>query len=253
MQNDMRHETPPPMRRIEEVLSPTLPLPPPRGDDELDRFLAAVAATGVGDRELIRTTIAGFDHREDVAATCHRALAARPCGEVGRFMMVLSVVGELRHDSSLEPLEAVTWAADADLLGSAYNAGARAVEGSACEFPASGMIQSRAAEMFTWVAAGRFDDRVLKIVTSHPSVATRLAAADAFLFHHQDSARALETVLAVAQPMDRKGIGVPRLWSDVDPEVFAERLAAANALTEAAPLPRKVGRDDGDEGATNVY
>jgi hypothetical protein len=251
MQNETRQGTPPPARRIPEILSPTLRLPPPRSDEELHRFLEKVAATGVGDLELIRTTIASFDDREIVAAICHRALAARPCGDVGRFMMVLSVVGELRHDSSLDPLEAVTWAADAELLGNLPATGENADAESACEFPALGMIQSRAAEMFTWVAAGRFDDRVLRIVASHPSAATRLAAADAFLFHHQDDLRALDRVLTVARPADRDGIGVPRLWTGVDPVVFAERFAAASAGTDAVPLPTRVGKD-GEKGSTSV-
>jgi hypothetical protein len=59
-------------------------------------------------------------------------------------------------------------------------------------------------------------------------------------------------VLSVAQPADQDGIGLPRLWSGVDPAGFAERFAAASAGTDAVPLPPRVGKDSGEKGATSV-
>lgn len=225
-------EVNPPPRRGEWAQSPTLPLPPPRDRGELDHFLQTLSTVAVDDAEAIRAMFADVRDREELAAVFHEALGDRPCGDVSRFMLLLSSVGELACASSLAPLEEVVWTADADLLvpGPSGEGGER--ESARCEFPASGMIQARAAEMFAWIAAGREDDRLLRIVAEHPSVATRLAAADACLFAYADAPDALERVLAVARPDDRSGIGVPRFVRGGDREAFDRALERATSEAE---------------------
>lgn len=230
-------EIAPPPRRGEWAQSPTLPLPPPRDRRELDRFLEALSTVAVQDVEAIRAMFAGFGDREALAAVFHEALGDRPCGDVGRFML-LSAVGELADPSSLGPLHDLVWAEDADLLVPDPYREEAGAKSSYCMFPASGMIQARAVEMFAWVAAGREDDGLLRIVAEHPSVATRLSAADACLFAH-DAAEALQRVLAVARPEDRNGIGVPRLVRGCDREAFDLALEQAQSGRDVCP-PRRI-------------
>jgi hypothetical protein len=248
-ESELGDNAPPPARR-EWAMSPTLPLPPPRSDDDLDKFLGSIAAIEVGEIEQIRAMISGFDDPGVIAAIFNRALAARPCGDIGRFMMLLSVTGQLRHDSSLSPLEAVVWASDADLGGDVAERDSMPSVAPGCMFPWSGMIQARAAEMFAWIGVRRFDDQLLKIVTSHPLVTTRLAAADSYLFHHNDSPEALERVLAVAISSDRSGIGVPRLAREGDRDAFNKAYASAAAGESEMPLPQRLEpKDHGHGGA----
>lgn len=217
----------PPSRRSEWAQSPTLPLPPPRDRSQLDHFLETLSTIAIQDVETIREMFADFGDREALSAILHEALSERPCGDVGRFMLLLSTVGELADPSSLEPLLDLVWVTDADLLIPDPRRDETSVESSCCMFPASGMIQARAAEMFAWIAGGREDDRLLRIVTEHPSVTTRLAAADAYLFAHGDSADSRQCVLAVARTEDRNGIGVPRLVRGCDREAFDHALEQA--------------------------
>lgn len=220
---DLLEITPPP-RRGERIQSPTLPLPPPCDREELDRFLKDLSAIAVQDVQAIREMFTGFGDREALVTVFHKALSERPCGDVGRFMLLLSVVGELADPSSIAPLHDLVWTKDADMLlpdPLKYEAGA---ENSSCMFSASGMIQARAVEMFAWVAHGREDDRLLRIVAEHPSVVTRLAAADAYLFAHNDADNARQRVLALARPEDRNGIGVPRFVRGCDREAFDHAL-----------------------------
>jgi hypothetical protein len=229
----------PPPRRGEWAQSPTLPLPPPRDRGELDRFLETLSTVAVQDVEAIRAMFAGFGDRATLAAVFHEALGDRPCGDVGRFMLLLSAVGELAEPSSLGPLHDLIWAGDADLLRPDPLEAHPGAESAACMFPESGMIQARAAEMFAWIAAGREDDRLLHVVAEHPSVVTRLAAADAYLFAHGDAGDARQRVLALARPEDRNGIGVPRFVRGGDREAFDRALEQAQGGREVHP-PRQL-------------
>ncbi len=232
-------EIAPPPRRGEWAQSPTLPLPPPRNRGELDRFLEALSTVAVQDVEAIRTMFAGFGDREALAAVMHEALGERPCGDIGRFMLLLSAVGELADPSSFVALHDLVWAEDAELLLPDPHENEASTESSCCMFSASGMIQARAVEMFAWVAVGREDDRLLRIVAEHPSVVTRLAAADAYLFAHDDADDARQRVLALARPEDRNGIGVPRLVRGCDREAFDRALEQAQGSRNVGP-PRQI-------------
>jgi hypothetical protein len=253
---DLREVAPPP-RRGEWAQSPTLPLPPPRDRRELDSFLEALSTVEIQDVEKIRTMFASFDYRETLAAVFHEALSERPCGDISRFMLLLSAVGELAASSSLEPLYNLTWAEDADLLAADPTEDEVGSESSYSMFPGSGMIQSRAIEMFAWIATGREEDRLLRVVADHPSVATRLAAADAYLFAYDDAADARQRLLAVARPEDHNGIGVPRLVRGGDREAFDRALENAQGRCEVSP-PRRIDirvrqRERDTKGESNVY
>lgn len=231
-------ENAPPLRRGDWAQSPTLPLPPPRSRGELDGFLETLSTVAVQDVEAIRAMFAGFSDRQVLAAVFHEALNDRPCGDIGRFMLLLSVVGELADPSSLEPLHDLVWTEDADLLAPESYSGEGRAESSDCMFSAAGMIQARSAEMFAWIAAGREDDRLLRIVAEHTAVVTRLATADAYLFAHADAAEALERVLTVARAEDRNGIGVPRFVRGSDSGAFDRAMEFAHVDREVIPPSR---------------
>jgi len=230
-------QTPPPMRRIDWVASPTLPLQPPRSRRELDGFLQALATIPVGDVPAIRVMFAGFEARDAIAEVFREGMAQRPCGDLGQFMLLLSAVGELACPRSIAPLHELIWTADEALLVDDPCGSDR--ETSCCVFPPRGMIQARAAEMFAWIAAGREDDRLLRVVAEHPSVVTRLAAADAFLFAHKDAGAARERVLAVARPGDASAIGVPRFTRDCRRAEFDAALEAGRC-PDHPPRPQEI-------------
>lgn len=200
--------------------SPTLPLPPPRSEDELVALVELVACLPTSERGWVRealATLTGDTVTIDLATTM---VAQRPMRELGFTMMLLAIVGELRDDLSLDVLRDLIWADDEALWGVAFEK----ASGDCCIFEAAGMVQARAAEMFAWIAATRFDDELLMVVAEHPTKTTRLAAADALLYHHGDRPGALEQVLAAAQPDDHDWIGVPRYVRTNDAASFDEAL-----------------------------
>ena len=222
----LQSATPP--QRADWVQSPTLPLPPPRDRDDIDRFLGELSTVGVEHVDAIRAMFAGYEARSELAGLFNSALGDRPCEDVGRLLFLLSAVGELAETSSLEFLHQLVWEPDDRLLPPNPDDEDAPADRQCCMFPTSGVIQARAVEMFAWIATTREDDRLLRVVREHPSTVTRLAAADAYLFAHGDAVEALERVMNEARPTDRNGIGVPRLVRGCDREHFDREFERAN-------------------------
>ena len=228
----------------EEVESPTLPLPPPRDRDELDRFLRAVAFTPTGQRDLILQTIADFDDRAEVARLLHEALFELPVADNARHLMILSVVGALGHESSVQPLEAFVWLPDDRLFGGPIDG-----PGAASEWHPGGLLQARAAEMLVSVTRARYLDGIRRILNDHPLVDVRISTVDAYAFTFDDAAGVLEELRGMVREEDRWAVGLPRRWSGGDTEEFdaaMERHAAEFGIEVQAP---DGGRPD-DEATT---
>jgi hypothetical protein len=233
-----------------EVESPTLPLPPPRDRDELDRLLHAVASTPSSDRQLIVDTVAGFSDRDAVAELLHEAVLDLPVQDVGRHLILLALVGELRHESSPVMLERFVWLSDEDILPPDSHIDPLSGEGgSACHFVAGGALQARAAEMLVWVTRGDYEEGVRRILDGHPSVQTRVATIDAYAYAANDNPQTLARLLELARDEDRWAVGLPRRTADVDPVEFAALVERRQtAIGSATELPDRPDSDDEEDG-----
>ena len=110
MQNERREGTAPPMRRIAEILSPTLPLPPPRSDEELvtpntpeDRMRAITAE--ISERVLVTAhTHVQFDRHVAGIRSLNAGSVGMPYeGSAGAYWALLGPDVELRRtEYSLE-------------------------------------------------------------------------------------------------------------------------------------------------------
>ncbi|MGB7962253.1 MAG: hypothetical protein WCF12_04740 [Propionicimonas sp.] len=224
-------QRPPVLPDFSPYASPTLPLPPPRSEDELVALVELVACLPTSERGWVREALATVSDDAAAIELATTMVAQRPMREVGFTMMLLAIVGELRDDRSLDVLRDLIWTDDEALWGVAFDK----ASGDGCLFESAGMVQARAAEMFAWIAATRFDDELLRVVAEHPTKTTRLAAADALLYHHGDRPDALEQVLAAARVDDHDWIGVPRYVRTNDPASFDESLRLDEGDVE---LPR---------------
>ncbi|MBT2509427.1 hypothetical protein J7I98_26815 [Streptomyces sp. ISL-98] len=229
----------------EEIESPTLPLPPPRDRDELELLVRAVATTPTGERRLIIATIAEFGDRERVAALLHEALFELPVRDFGRHLMLLSLTGELRELSSVEPLERFLWLDDGELL-------ATPVTGPGCVFSAAGALQARAAEMFVWVLQGAGSHAIRRILTDHPTQQVRMATLDACAYAADDDPGELDRLRALAREEDQWAVSLPRRAADPDTGGFdAEAFDRAVERQQAefgsvVDLPGHLDRPKGD-------
>ncbi len=210
------------------VESPTLPLPPPRDRTELDRLLHAVASTPSGERQLIIDTVAAFPEPGVVAQLLHEDLLDLPCRDLGRHLMLLAVVGQLRHESSVEVLERFVWLRDSQIVprDSHHDGGGGGTSHrshdtrSDSRFWLDGALQARAAEMLVWVDQGRRRDLVDRILHEHPQGQVRLATVDALAYSLADDPTALESLRERVREEDRWAVGIPRRTADMDAEAF---------------------------------
>ncbi len=205
----------PPDRLGSEVMSPTLPLPPPKDARSLARFVEGVASVPRDRIDDVREAIRSIRARADFAELLHEQLFSLPTADTGHHLLLLSITGELADPSSLDPLERFVWLTDREV----YGAAAMRTPGP-CDFMPGGVLQARAAEMFVWAARGSRDD----------------------------SPEAIEVLNSRVRDDDRWAVGLPRRGVGLDPEEF-DRLADEHEAThgETPPPP------DGREGTSDVY
>lgn len=225
------------LRPGDEVESPTLPLPPPRDRAELERLITAVALAPAGERELIIETVAGFEERDQVADLLHEALFELPVRDVGRHGMVLSLIGELRHRSSVEELDRFVWLDDEQILPPDAHEGESG--GADCHFEPFGALQARAAEMLVWVSRGVHLERVRRILYEHPDTQVRVAAIDACAYATGDDPLMLGALREIARVQDHWAVGLPRRSAtrDGDFDVAAFDAAVLRHLREFGSVP----------------
>jgi hypothetical protein len=241
-----------PLKPGEIYESPTLPLPPPRDQAELDELLHAIASTPSGDRQLVIDTVDGFTDRERVASLLHDSLLTLPVRDDGRHLMILSVIGQLSHETSLDPLERFVWLANDEVHEGGGSADLPFADGgAACHFRPDWALQARAAEMFVWVGRGALSSGVIRILGSHPGSPVRVATIDALAFAADDDVAVLERLTEQVQPDDRWAVGIPRRTSDGDPEAFDARVMERMAAIGEAAVP--ADPEEAERGDRDVH
>ena len=226
--------------------SPTLPLPPPRDQPELERLLQAVASTPSGERQLIVDTLAAFTDRDAVAQLLHENLRTLPCLDVSRHLTLLAVIGQLRHEASSAALEHFVWLPDTQIVPprshfdgtDGDHDGQRGERSETSKFWLDGAMQARAAEMLVWVDQGRNPDAITRILTEHPHLQVRLSTIDAVAYSFNDESAALDSLRERVREDDRWAVGLPRRTSDMDAKYFDAAVRRhQEQYNPAVPMP----------------
>ena len=228
--------------------SPTLPLPPPKSVEDLDRMLLAIATTPSENRRVVIDYLDGLEDREAVAELLHRELFDLPSPDTSRTGLVLSVIGQLAVPSSADVLEKFVWMEDDQLHQpeSHPHDHHHDEEGADGSMFAGSPLQARAAEMLVWVEPERAWERTREILANHPSVAVRVATIDALSYSANDHPEDLERLRKTVANGDRWAVGMPRNSSESG-EDFSKKFIAFQERLEAPPAPIKrtgQGRED---------
>ena len=126
--------------------------------------------------------------------------------DVGRHRVILSTLGELRNERALRRLEEFIW-----YEGELTPRGPQPQERRACMFESSGtkLLQSRAAEMLSYLATEAAAKATIRVARDHPKLAVRAAAIDSHLFNHGDSPEVADQLRIVVRSSDRPLVGLP--------------------------------------------
>jgi hypothetical protein len=207
----------------------------------VNEFVAWVGSAAMADVEVVRRSIAeGCD--DEIVAMLGRELNASPIADRSRHNVLLSILGESRRESAIDPLERFTWNI-VEVLAPVEHGAALSIAPYqiVCDIgiDVGRALRSRAVEMLTYIATSRAIEGAARVIREHPEADVRRAAIDAYLFNHEDSPEATRSVMALARDEDRDWVGIPRRTRDTDPEEFRERVAR---LTERPPQPELVPR-----------
>lgn len=209
-----------------ELESPTLPLPPPVAltADRIDAFIEWVAAVPVGDAQTIRNAVAAARGDDAVHTALIDALFLLPATDFGRHLLLLSVIGELRHPDAAAPLLRFLHLPGDAVIPKPQTTPTRGTFTSSLDYSAG--LQARAAEMLAHLRTPEALAATLNAAAVHSSPAVRRAALDAYVYNHDDSPEAHDRARAAALPHEAKLVGLPRRTRDMDPEDFNRRVLA---------------------------
>jgi hypothetical protein len=205
---------------------PNPPRPPVRlTRDSIEEFLGWVAAVPVSDRELIQRQVAEVAADDAIVEALLKHLFHLPVQDFGRHLMLLSVLGEMRHPHCVEPLKRFVNLPGHAVIPPPPPEQSSGLPGTS-HLDYGAALQARAVEMLAYSRHPDALEAVLKAASDHGSRAVRLAAIDAYAFNHDDHLEAVERVRRIARPEEAKFVGLPRRSRDADPAAFDARVRA---------------------------
>jgi hypothetical protein len=222
----------PPIAHSESSVS----LPPLRADT-IDEFLAKAGATPRSQISTIQNAIARSKVDSEMVLGLTKRLMVTPVTDVSRHLMILSILGELKDPAAIGTLREFIWS-DRPLVPP------QPVEGGSGRrtsyFNHDGALKARAAEMLSFIGTREADDATLEIAGKHSGAEVRIAAIDAYLFNHSDSAEAKEELITRVRPEERKLVGLPRFKQGMNRAEFDRRVVDFYRLyPEEMPQPQK--------------
>jgi hypothetical protein len=190
--------------------------------ETIDEFLSRVGAIPHSQAADIRAAIARAATDQEVLEGLLKRLQTTPVTDVGRHLMILSILGELKSARAVEPLKEFIW--NERTLVPPQQPGEPG-DTRTSFFNHDGALRARAAEMLAYIGGRDADVAVLEIAARHPGAEVRIAAIDAYLFNHADSAEAKEELAKFVRTEERKLIGIPRFKRGMDVRQFDQLVA----------------------------
>jgi hypothetical protein len=168
------------------------------------------------------------------------ALDESPVRDLGRHLLLLSTIGEIRDGRATERLQ--RFISRTEPIFSTSDDTDRAPAGderSLLDYQA--VLQARAVEMLSYLDTPESRRATLRLAAEHPLRAVRAAAIDAHLYNSGDAPEAIRELLESVSADDATLVGLPRLIGGIDHAEFDRRVASfyARHPEEVAPLPER--------------
>jgi len=216
--------------------APSLAVAPEQAKEAVPRFIAWAGASNVKQREDARRIIAeARDNQAVASAFCDEALRSQRTDN-SRSLLALSILGEMRSPVGQECLT--------KLLHQPFPEKGTSAQGEIVEQTALGMLQGKAVDGLAYLHTRAADEEVLWAAGKHPSRVVRAEAIEAYLWNHQDSEEARETLSRYIRPDEKIFLDRVRRDPGDSAEVFNRKLAVfLKAHPEAAAAaPQKYPR-----------
>ena len=207
-------------------------------------WVATMPSTQVND---VKEQIAAVKSDPKVVDAVASHLSFRNLGSYGRQLIYLSVLGELRNERALGPLQEYLNSRECPVFEEITAFPRQPGLPHTSKFDACAGLKSAAANMIAYLNTPAALNVVLQTIQEHPSRFVRLSAMNAYLFNNGDSPEAIAAARQRARPEEAKFVGMPRLSADGDRNAFAERLTRfyADHPEERAPELSRAARRPG--------
>jgi hypothetical protein len=146
-------------------------------------------------------------------------------GSYGRQLIYLSMLGEMKNERALSPLQEYLNSRDCLVFEERLVAHPPAGGPRKSFLDACAGLKSAAAKMIAYLNSPAAQNVILKTISEHASRTVRLSAIDAYLYNNGDSVEAVAKVRQYVRPEELMFVGLPRLSPETDRADFGTRLA----------------------------
>ncbi len=204
--------------------------PPLDGVQDVGRFLEWAGRSVPSERETARQRIHAAAANDDIVRALIEEVEESRESDLGRAILVLSILGEMRSPIGERFLKEFV---DRPLPETGTEA-----HGEIVERTAQILLQAKAVDGLAYLLTPSGDAEVLRLVSEHPALAVRAEAVRAYLWNHEGSSAAKETLRQFARQGEEILLErVPRVPGE-QAETFNAKLAAFLAAhPEVVPPP----------------
>jgi hypothetical protein len=185
-------------------------------DDVVARLVAAFSDSTSGQAGDAVAALASLSHQPHLVASLIEYFERLPPAAATR-VTTLAIIGELRRVDAAPFLQKVVWAPLPTRESDGERLASRGIEE---------VVRIKAVHGLAYLRTPEAYRALIDIARRHDSVAVKSAAIDAYMWNHDDSPSAAQTLYAELPSDLHKLVERPRFHAGVDPKQFNERLRA---------------------------
>jgi hypothetical protein len=224
--------------------------PVPLQVSTVDKFVDWISTMPSSQVGAVKQQIALVKSDPKVVDAVAGKLSFRNLGSYGRQLIYLSILGEMRNERALGPLQDYLNSPECPVFEERAFIRPESAAPKMSIFDACAGLKAAAINMIAYIYSPAATAVVLKTISDHPSRTVRLSAINAYLYNHGDSAQAIATARQYVRAGEEKFVGLPRLTAEMDRKDFAARLARfyREHPEELPPRPARVARQRAGKG-----
>ena len=222
------------------IVEPPPDYSPERGPDlraeTIDEFLQWAGGVPTGDTEQVRERIASARDDSTLLERLLEELWKLPVRDDTRHFLLLSTIGELRDGRAAAALARFIWLPDERISALEHEM----ADGCGFGPNTAEVLKARAVEMLAYLGTSDAVEQTLSVAADHPTASVRVAAIDAHLFNHDDSAEEMDRLRGQLRSSEAHLVGLPRFTREANPEAFDRAITEfyAQHPERRAPLER---------------
>jgi hypothetical protein len=198
----------------------------PQVEEALKRFLPEFYRLSSGEMQQAVSAVAALKTQPNIVSALIDQYEILPGVDYGRRLMVLQLVGELRRTEGMPALQKIIWAPLPEK---------QALEEGMTPRDLEEMVRVKAVHGLAYLRTPEAAKATIEIMQRHESMAVRVAAIDAHMWNHRDSAATARELYGLLPTELHKFVERPRFHRGIDRDQFNEQLKVWRKRWAAPP------------------